>query len=250
MTEAAPYNVLVLGAGGGLAQALIARFLTDTQVDRVIAVSRNGQIEDLSAPWISQSRLVWIESQYDEQSMRDVADKLAPYAGNIGRVCICHGILHSDHLWPEKRFEDIDASAMLEILQANTITPSLWLKVLHKTLAGKIPCKVAVFSARVGSTSDNRLGGWYSYRASKAALNSVLKSFAVEYARRLKNVKLIAFHPGTVDTELSKQFQASVQEQNLFTPAFVADQLANIMANAEVDGQLSYLDWDGKSIQF
>jgi len=100
LTEAAPYNVLVLGAGGGLAQALIARFLTDTQVDRVIAVSRNGQIEDLSAPWISQSRLVWIESQYDEQSMRDVADKLAPYAGNIGRVCICHGILHSDHLWP------------------------------------------------------------------------------------------------------------------------------------------------------
>ena len=250
MTEAASYNVLVLGAGGGLAQALIARFLTDTQVDRVIAVSRNGQTEDLSAPWISQSRLVWIESQYDEQSMRDVADKLAPYAGNIGRVCICHGILHSDHLWPEKRFEDIDASAMLEVLHANTITPSLWLKVLHKTLASKLPCKVAVFSARVGSTSDNRLGGWYSYRASKAALNSVLKSFAVEYARRLKNVKLIAFHPGTVDTELSKPFQASVPEQNLFTPAFVADQLANIMANAEVDGQLSYLDWDGKSIQF
>jgi len=107
-----------------------------------------------------------------------------------------------------------------------------------------------VFSARVGSTSDNRLGGWYSYRASKAALNSLLKSFAVEYARRLKNVKLIAFHPGTVDTDLSKPFQASVPEQNLFSAVFVADQLAEIMASADLDGQLSYLDWDGKSIQF
>ncbi len=250
MSTAAMRNVLVLGAGGGLGQALIARFLSDPEVGMVIAVSRSGQTKDLSAPWLSQSRLVWIQSQYDEQSMLEVVGKLAPYAGTFSRVCICHGILHDDHLWPEKRFEDIDASAMLEIFQANTITPSLWLKVLHKTLASKLPCIVAVFSARVGSTSDNRLGGWYSYRASKAALNSLLKSFAVEYARRLKNVKLIAFHPGTVDTDLSKPFQASVPEQNLFSAVFVADQLAEIMASADLDGQLSYLDWDGKSIQF
>jgi len=250
MSTAATRNVLVLGAGGGLGQALIARFLSDPEVGMVIAVSRSGQTKDLSAPWLSQSRLVWIQSQYDEQSMLEVVGKLAPYAGTFSRVCICHGILHDDHLWPEKRFEDIDASAMLEIFQANTITPSLWLKVLHKTLASKLPCIVAVFSARVGSTSDNRLGGWYSYRASKAALNSLLKSFAVEYARRLKNVKLIAFHPGTVDTDLSKPFQASVPEQNLFSAVFVADQLVEIMASADLDGQLSYLDWDGKSIQF
>ena len=250
MSTAATRNVLVLGAGGGLGQALIARFLSDPEVGMVIAVSRSGQTKDLSAPWLSQSRLVWIQSQYDEQSMLEVVGKLVPYAGTFSRVCICHGILHDDHLWPEKRFEDIDASAMLEIFQANTITPSLWLKVLHKTLASKLPCIVAVFSARVGSTSDNRLGGWYSYRASKAALNSLLKSFAVEYARRLKNVKLIAFHPGTVDTDLSKPFQASVPEQNLFSAVFVADQLAEIMASADLDGQLSYLDWDGKSIQF
>jgi NAD(P)-dependent dehydrogenase (short-subunit alcohol dehydrogenase family) len=250
MTAATPHSVLVLGAGGGLAQALIARFLSDPTVDKVIAVSRHGQTEDLSAVWISQSRLIWIESGYTEQDMIEVVAKLQPYAGTIGRVCVCHGILHDDHLWPEKRFEDIDATAMHNIFQANTIVPALWLKLLHKTLAGKLPCVVAVFSARVGSTSDNRLGGWYAYRASKAALNSLLKTFSVEYARRLKNVKLIAFHPGTVDTALSKPFQASVPEQNLFSPAFVADQLVNIMASAEIDGQLSYLDWAGKSIQF
>ena len=250
MSEIQPHNVLVLGAGGGLGQAMIARFLTDPQVEHVIAVSRNGQTEDLSAPWISNNRLIWIESEYDEPSMLEVIEKLAPYAGSIGRVCICHGILHDDHFWPEKRFEDIQPDSMHEIFHANTIIPALWLKLLHKTLAGKAPCIVGVFSARVGSISDNRLGGWYSYRASKAALNSLLKSFSVEYARRLKNVKLIAFHPGTVDTDLSKPFQASVPKEKLFSSAFVADQLANIMASAEVDGQLSYLDWDGKTIQF
>ena len=250
MTAGTSHSVLVLGAGGGLAQALIARFLSDPSVDKVIAVSRNGQTEDLSATWIAQSRLIWIQSEYIEPDMLEVVAKLQPYAGTLGRVCICHGILHDDHLWPEKRLEDIDASAMHNIFQANTIVPALWLKLLHKTLAGKLPCVVAVFSARVGSTSDNRLGGWYAYRASKAALNSLLKTFSVEYARRLKNVKLIAFHPGTVDTALSKPFQASVPEQNLFSPAFVADQLVNIMASAEIDGQLSYLDWAGKSIQF
>ncbi|MGB0669266.1 MAG: SDR family NAD(P)-dependent oxidoreductase [Porticoccaceae bacterium] len=250
MTAGTSHSVLVLGAGGGLAQALIARFLSDPSVDKVIAVSRNGQTEDLSATWIAQSRLIWIQSEYTEPDMLKVVAKLQPYAGTLGRVCICHGILHDDHLWPEKRLEDIDASAMHNIFQANTIVPALWLKLLHKTLAGKLPCVVAVFSARVGSTSDNRLGGWYAYRASKAALNSLLKTFSVEYARRLKNVKLIAFHPGTVDTALSKPFQASVPEQNLFSPAFVADQLVNIMASAEIDGQLSYLDWAGKSIQF
>ena len=92
------------------------------------------------------------------------------------------------------------------------------------------------------------MGGWYAYRASKAALNSMLKSFAVEYARRAKNVKLIAFHPGTTDTDLSKPFQASVPKEHLFAPAFVVERLAVIMDEAEFDGQLSFVDWDGKTI--
>jgi NAD(P)-dependent dehydrogenase (short-subunit alcohol dehydrogenase family) len=107
---------------------------------------------------------------------------------------------------------------------------------------------VVALSARVGSIGDNRLGGWYAYRASKSALNMMLKTVSVEYARRVKNVKLISFHPGTTDTALSKPFQASVPKQNLFSTAFVADCLMGIMDEAEVDGQLSYVDWNGKAI--
>ena len=242
-------NALVFGASGGLGQAVVAKFLTDPNIDRVIAVSRNPQTEDLSAPWISNTRLIWIQVEdYSEDAMREVVTGLEKYQGRVSRVCICHGQLHTDHIWPEKRLEDIDGGAMHDIFHVNAIVPSIWLKLLHKIIAGDTPCPVAVFSARVGSTGDNRLGGWYAYRASKAALNSMLKSFAVEYARRAKNVKLIAFHPGTTDTELSKPFQASVPKEHLFAPAFVVERLAVIMDEAEIDGQLSFVDWDGKTI--
>ena len=182
--------------------------------------------------------------------MVEVTEQLKPHAGQFGRVCICHGLLHSDTIWPEKRLEDINAENLHEIFQSNTVVPALWLKLLFNLLKGKQPCVVATLSARVGSIGDNRMGGWHSYRASKAALNMVLKNMAIEYGRRAKNVKLIAFHPGTTDTSLSKPFQASVPSDKLFTPTFVASQLAGIMNNADVDGQLSYLDWNGEMISW
>lgn len=248
MTQEQPRNALVLGAGGGLGQAIVARLLTDSSIDKIIAVSRNGRTEDLSGHWNPSSRLVWIQSDYTEPAMADVVTQLAAYVGTLSRVCICHGVLHSDTIWPEKRLEDISADALHEIFHANTVVPSLWLKLLHKILAGKQRCVVAALSARVGSIGDNRMGGWYAYRTSKSALNMMLKTLAVEYARRAKNVKLISFHPGTTDTPLSKPFQGSVKKENLFSTAFVADRLVGIMDQADVDGQLSYLDWDGKPI--
>jgi NAD(P)-dependent dehydrogenase (short-subunit alcohol dehydrogenase family) len=126
----------------------------------------------------------------------------------------------------------------------------LWIKFLTPYLSSKAPCKLVVFSARVGSISDNNLGGWYSYRASKAALNMMLKTAAIELARRAKNIKIIAFHPGTTDTPLSRPFQKNVPDEKLFTCNFVATQLLNIIENIEIDGKASYLDWQGKAIQW
>jgi NAD(P)-dependent dehydrogenase (short-subunit alcohol dehydrogenase family) len=163
-------------------------------------------------------------------------------------VVICHGILHSETLWPEKRLEDISAEALQSVFQANTVVPVLWLKLLHRLLKSKQRCVVAALSARVGSIGDNHLAGWNAYRTSKAALNMMLRTLAIEYGRRVKNVKIISFHPGTTDTALSKPFQASVPSDKLFTPEFVAERLCGIMDEAEIDGQLSYLDWDNKSI--
>ena len=248
MTHDTSNSALVLGASGGLGSALVAHFLSDSAITCVFAVSSQEQSAALLVTPNLASKLVWIKTEYDEQPMAEVADQLQSYAGNFGRVCICHGLLHSKEIWPEKRLEDINAQALHEIFQSNTVVPALWLKLLFKVLKGKAPCVVATLSARVGSIGDNHMGGWHSYRASKAALNMVLKNMAIEYARRAKNVKLIAFHPGTTDTSLSKPFQASVPSGKLFSPAFVASQLSQIMASAELDGALSYLDWNGQPI--
>ena len=136
----------------------------------------------------------------------------------------------------------------MQVIEANTVTPMLWLKNLLPIMTGKEPCKVVVFTARVGSISDNKLGGWYSYRTSKAAINMLLKSAAVECSRTAKNIKIISFHPGTTDTPLSKPFQKNVPEHKLFTSEFVANQLINIVKDSDIDGQASFLDWQGKDI--
>jgi NAD(P)-dependent dehydrogenase (short-subunit alcohol dehydrogenase family) len=109
---------------------------------------------------------------------------------------------------------------------------------------------VTVFSARVGSISDNHLGGWYSYRTSKAALNMLLKTVSIEFSRRAKNIKIISFHPGTTDTLLSKPFQKNVPEGKLFTCEFVANQLISIVSDTAIDGELSYVDWQGRNIDW
>ena len=107
---------------------------------------------------------------------------------------------------------------------------------------------IATLTARVGSIGDNSMGGWYSYRSSKSALNMALKTASIELARRAPNAKLISFHPGTTDTQLSKPFQARVPANKLFTPDFVAKRLLTVMDTSTVDGTLSYLDWDNKPI--
>ncbi|ETN93276.1 C signal [Gammaproteobacteria bacterium MOLA455] len=236
---------LVLGASGGLAQAIVSELMADAGIDTVIAVSRGAAPEHFAT---APAPPMWIETEYSEPAMAAVVEQLQCFAGRITRVVICHGILHGDSLWPEKRLEDISADSLQTVFQANSVVPVLWLKLLHRLLKSKQRCVVAALSARVGSIGDNHLGGWYAYRSSKAALNMMLRTLSIEYGRRVKNVKIISFHPGTTDTALSKPFQASVPSDKLFTPEFVAGRLCKIMDKAEIDGQLSYLDWDNKAI--
>lgn len=247
MNPDTPSCALVSGASGGLGRALVAKFLEDPAIDRVIAVSRSPQPVEFAA---GGDRLEWLLNDYEDQSLAELAKQLDAYRGAISRVCICNGVLHGDTFRPEKRLEDLSPAALHEVMQANTVVPMLWLKRLIDVLAGQQRCVVAVMSARVGSISDNRLGGWYSYRASKAALNMLLKTAAIEYGRRAANVKLVAFHPGTTDTDLSRPFQAGVPKDKLFSPQFVAGRLAAIMSEVPIDGQLAYLDWDNKVIEW
>lgn len=238
-------RAIVIGANGGIAQALIARLLNDRVVERVTAISRGASLEPQSQ---FAADVDWICCDNSESSIRSVCSALADGVRDYSRVFICNGVLHTETQGPEKRFEDIGEEKLQTILQANTIVPMLWLANLAPVLRSRIECPLAVFSARVGSISDNRSGGWYAYRASKAALNMLVKTAGIEYRRRADNVRLLAFHPGTTDTQLSRPFHGSVPEARLFTPDFVATSLLGIMANLQDEGGAQFLDWAGKPV--
>lgn len=241
---------LVIGAGSSIGSALCARWQQDDAVSRVFAVSRRlaaGHEHD------DYPSIINIHSDYTEASITETCATIKTlmeqnHLDSISRVCICNGILHNENVWPEKRIEDLNSDSLLEVFTINSVIPLLWLKALVTLVKASSDCIITVFNARIGSIGDNRSGGWYSYRASKAALNMLLKTAAIEYARRAKNVKLISFHPGTTDTALSKPFQSSVKKENLFSPDFVADHLVRIMNTQHVDGELSFIDWENKSI--
>jgi NAD(P)-dependent dehydrogenase (short-subunit alcohol dehydrogenase family) len=126
--------------------------------------------------------------------------------------------------------------------------PAMVLKAFMPLIRASNAPRIAVLSARVGSIEDNKLGGWYAYRASKAALNMLLRTASIELKRLNRQAKLIAYHPGTVDTPLSKPFQRNVPSDQLLTPEFAARRLHEVLLEAGVAGELSYLDWRGETI--
>lgn len=237
------FNALVIGASSAIAQAAITLLVNNPECLRVFTASRHPTNA-------FSNKVTPLLCDYSERSIEDVCQTLAPYAGSITRVLLCNGILHTTNTMPEKKLENIHAEQMAHLYHCNTIIPMLWISRLVSVLEGQTAVKFAVFSARIGSISDNRMGGWYSYRASKAALNMLVQTSAIEYARRAPNVKLIAFHPGTTDTPLSKPFQRTVPKGKLFTPEFVASRVLSILDDAKTDQQASYLDWDNTPINW
>lgn len=240
-------QTLIIGASSGIAQALSKQILQD-ETQQLILISRDQKA--LQQYKNTKAKTIAIKN-YSQAKIENTIKTLATDSSKpITRVFICLGLLHSPTIKPEKRLEDIEPQAFSQVITANALTPIIWLKYLTPILTGKYHCRIVVFSARIGSISDNGLGGWYSYRASKAALNMLLKSAAIELGRRAKNIKLIAFHPGTTDTKLSQPFQHNVAADKLFTPEFVASQLLSIMSNVTINGEIDFIDWQGKSINW
>lgn len=238
-------QALVIGAGSAIAAALVNEMIHQRSVSGIVSVSRQPP-EGAGLPQgIHDVPVSYLSCDYTAAGISDVAGQLN---GPFSHVFICTGVLHNDHIKPEKRIEDIDAGQMAELLHINSILPALWLQALLPVIKNSPRCIFTLFSARVGSISDNHKGGWYSYRASKAALNMIVKTAAIEYARRAPGIKLLAFHPGTVNTLLSRPFQKNVAADKLFTPEFVAQQLLTICAALPVDAEASYLDWAGEPI--
>lgn len=236
-------QTLVVGATGGIGKALVAALIE--RGDKVIAVSRGRDIDDTWPEAVTSYRL----KSHTDENIATLINHLHQNKVKISLAVVTTGILHDEDypVSPEKRLEDIDENALLRYFAVNSIIPGLWLKHLIRVMGKGQPTLVCL-SARVGSISDNKLGGWYGYRASKAALNMLLKTASVEYARRLRQPLLVSYHPGTVDTALSHPFQRNVKPDKLFTPTFTARQLLQHIATLDRQQPCHYIDWEGKVV--
>lgn len=232
---------LVIGASGGLGQALVRLSMVEPET-RVIGISRS------TLPPFTHPNVQWFCCDNSPGAIARTIEALKPVADRIVRVTLCNGRLHDHGIVPEKKLEQLHEQSLTRLLHSNTVVPALWLRQLIPLLQSIPRVTVTMLSARVGSIGDNRLGGWYSYRASKAALNQLLQCCAIEAARRAKGVKLVAYHPGTVDTRLSRPFQQRLQPGQLQSPEQAARHLKQVTADLMPDGTLSYLDWQGNTI--
>ena len=236
-------NVLIVGASGGIASALIEQYCNEGA--QVYAVSRAPAADVLQSENVSYHQL----AEQNDKSISNFVKQLAKQDVTLTTVVITTGFLHrdSDGIHPEKRLEDVSEHALAAYFETNSIIPALWLKHLVNIMS-KEGSTLVCLSARVGSISDNGLGGWYGYRASKAALNMLVKTASVEYKRRLKDVMLVCYHPGTVDTDLSKPFQKNVAAKKLFTAAFTAKQLIHHLSVLNRDQACHFIDWNGEVV--
>ena len=234
---------IVIGAGSAIGRALIERW-SGEGAQRILAVARSAD----SLAVVEQLGVQTHKSDYSEAALAALAIQLQEQSADISRLVICNGVLQGESYRPERALNQLKMSAMEQVFEINAFLPMRVLASLAPVLKRSAAPRIAVLSARVGSIGDNGLGGWYSYRGSKAALNMMLRCAALEMRRVNPAAKIMAYHPGTVDTPLSQPFQASVAPDKLFSPARAAKALDTVLDSLEADGELSYLDWRGESI--
>jgi NAD(P)-dependent dehydrogenase (short-subunit alcohol dehydrogenase family) len=224
------YRALVVGSSGAIGQALVNALRADSRCQCVHTLSRGDP------PGFDLT---------NEDSLCTAAAALRA-EGPVHLIVCATGVLQVHGRPPEKRLADLDASTLAHSLAVNAIGPALLIKHLHDLLPLRQRCFLAVLSARVGSIGDNRKGGWYAYRSSKAALNMLLRTAAIEVARRRPLAVLAALHPGTVRSGLSLPILGDAPAT---PPADAARHLLAVLDAQPPEGASgSFLAWDGSAV--
>ena len=221
---------VVLGAGGGIGGALIDRLRSDGRFDSVIGFSRAGDtaFDLLDEPSVARSAAC------------------AAAAGDLRLVVDATGFLHDAQQGPEKTWAELDPAALARSFAINAIGPAIIMKHVLPLLPRAGRSVFATLSARVGSIADNRLGGWYGYRASKSALNQLVRTASIELRRRRPAAVCVALHPGTVATGLSSRFAKDGLEVQ--APALAAERLLAVIAGLGPEQSGGFFDHRGDEV--
>ncbi|WP_371397818.1 SDR family NAD(P)-dependent oxidoreductase [Fretibacter rubidus] len=236
-------RVAIIGASGGIGAAMVDACVADPKVARVHALSRQGR----SHPSPKVANLTF---DFTDEASIEAAAVALKEVGPLDIVIVATGLLHGQGIAPEKNLRALSYDGFEVSYKTNVVGPAMTAKYFLPLMRRDEKAVFAALSARVGSISDNRLGGWYAYRASKAALNMVLKNLSIEHGRRFKEAVIIGLHPGTVDTALSEQFQGNVPEGKLFTPEFSAEHLLKVVDQVSPKDTGNLFAWDGEQIPF
>ncbi len=240
-------RVAILGGSGGIGAALIDLLLTRDDVEQVQATRRAAP--EGTGPHRTKEE----EAGHLRWSEFDASDELAVKSwvqglGKIDWLINCVGMLHDQSHGPEKSIGTLDPEHFMRSMQVNTLPTLLLAKYALPALRHSPVAVFATISARVGSISDNRLGGWYSYRSSKAALNMSLKCLSIEWARTASNIRVVALHPGTTDTALSVPFQRNVPQGKLFPADKTARLLVEQIEGLHDQASGRFIAYDGEEI--
>lgn len=236
---------VVVGVSGGLGGALARTLGAQGRYDRVVGVARRRP-ED----WPDSLDWTFIEADIQkEEDLAAAAQKLGPM-GSLDRLVVATGLLHGKGIAPEKTMRSLDAATLAQLFAVNAIGPALVAKHLLPLTPKDRASVFAALSARVGSISDNRLGGWYGYRASKTALNMLIATLAIEHRRTRPLGVCVALHPGTVQTDLSAPFRPAGPDGKAFTPARSAQALVALMDGLTADDNGGFFGWDGSRIEW
>lgn len=256
LQELIPLNVLIVGANRGIGLGFVKQLLQGDRSDALFKINRlyatyrssDSAVELLKIQEQKDSLVCLPMDITDESSISLAITQISRQAKKIHLVIYCVGILHDGDFQPEKSLRQIDSENLIRYFQVNSIGAVLLAKHIMPLLRHSDNSLFAAISAKVGSIGDNRLGGWYGYRASKAALNMFLKTISIEYSRRCRKTIVVALHPGTTDTELSQPFQTNVPPGKLFPVSKTVNQLLEVMKNLQLKDSGEFFSWDGSPL--
>ena len=233
-------NIAIIGSSGAIGNAFVEHYIKDSSVENIFTFSRNAT-DHVSEKVTSFE--IDVESQDSiEKAAGQVKDHI------IDRIIIASGILHTESFGPEKSIKDLNYETFAKVYSINTIGPALIGRYFIPLLNKNEKSVIAFLSARVGSISDNKLGGWYSYRSSKTALNQIVKNFSIELKRSNKNAIVLALQPGTVESNFSEPFKKNVSKEKLFSPKYSVELLSKVIENSSEEDSGNLISYDGDTI--